>query len=434
MRSALKPSLEHQFLPAVLEIQDTPPSPIGRAIIWSIAIFFISALVWASLSDVDIVAVASGRIIPNGHVKIIQPLEIGTLVAIHVKEGQAVRQGARLIDLESSSVDAEIARLSAEQALAEQQCRRLLWFVEQQDASEATPIDRSDPVLHSQWREYHNRLDTLQSEKNKRRAEYAAAGQQAQKLEAILPIINQRSANEKILVDQSLFPKQQYLETEQQRLTALFDLNSQHDKVEELKQALAEIDARIAHTRSDFAKINLENLEQIEARLAGIEQDLITAESRQKARHLAAPIDGIVQQLAVHTVGGVVTPAQELMVIVPQNTQLEIEATIANKDIGFIAEGQPAAIKLDAFPYTRYGTLAGSIVNLSNDAVTDQDKGLIYKARVGLEQTFIQVDGKPVLLGPGMAAKVEIKTGKRPLIEFFLAPLLQYRDESIRER
>ena len=430
----MKPSLEHQFLPAVLEIQETPPSPIGRAIIWLIVVFFISALTWAFLGQIDIVAVASGKIIPDGHVKVIQPLEIGTVTAIHVKEGQTVQKGDSLIELDTSAVNAEIAQLTAEHTFAEQQSKRLHWLAEQNVPNLKTPTDWDDPVLHSQWQEYRDRHNTLKSEKNKRQAEYAAARQQEEKLAAILPIITQRSANEKTLVDKKLFPKQQYLETEQQRLTTLYDLKSQGNRVQELQQTIAEIDAQISHTRSDFAKSNLEKHEEAEHRRRNIKQELIKIRTRQKALHLLAPIDGIVQQLAIHTVGGIVTPAQELMIIVPQNGQLEIEAYVENKDIGFVREGQPAAIKLDAFPFTKYGTLDGAIIDLSDDAVTDEDKGLIYKARVSLKQTIMRVEGKPIKLGPGMAASVEIKTGQRRLIEFFLAPLLKYKDESIRER
>lgn len=430
----MKPSIEHQFLPAVLEIQETPPSPIGRSIIWLIVVFFISALIWAFIGHVDIVAVATGKIIPSGHVKIIQPLEIGTVTAIHVKEGQAVSKGDSLIELDPQSVNAEIAQLTAEYSYSAQQIKRLKWLAEQQNDNQKTPDFWDDTVLRSQWLEYRDRLNTLESEKNKRQAEYESAKQQTEKLEAILPIITQRSDNEKILVDKNMFPKQQYLETEQQRLTTHFDLKSQHNRVHELKQTLLEIDYQISHTRHEFSKTNLEKQEETEHKLSNIEQELIKARTRQKAQHLVAPIEGIVQQLTMHTIGGIVTPAQELMIIVPQSVVLEIEAYVENKDIGFVYEGQAAAIKLDAFPFTKYGTLDGEIKDLSDDAISDEDKGLIYKARVSMQQTVMQIEGKQVKLGPGMAVSVEIKTGKRRLIEFFLAPLLKYKDESIRER
>lgn len=165
-----------------------------------------------------------------------------------------------------------------------------------------------------------------------------------------------------------------------------------------------------------------------------IEQELIKARARLNAHHLIAPINGIVQQLSVHTIGGVVTPAQELMVIVPDSAKLEVEAYVENKDIGFVREGQTVAIKLDAFPFTKYGALEGEIIDLSEDAISDEDKGLIYKARVSIKQSFIPVDGKRVKLGPGMAVSCEIKTGQRRVIEFFLAPLLKFKSESVRER
>lgn len=430
----MKPSLEHQFLPAVLEIQETPPSPIGRTIIWLIVIFFISALIWASLGRIDIVAVASGKIIPDGYVKVIQPLEIGSVTVIHVKEGQRVNKGESLIELDSSAVNAEIAQLTAEYSFAKQQIKRLQWLVLQQDTDLRILPDLNDSVLRSQWREYKDRLNALLVEKHKRQAEYAVAEQQEEKLTMILPIITLRRDSEKILVDKKLFPKQQYLETEEERLAVLYDLKSQRNRGIELQQSITGIDVETRHVRSEFSKSNLEKLEEVEHKMQNIEQELIKARTRQKAQHLAAPVSGVVQQLAVHTVGGIVTPAQELMIIVPQSAQLEIEAYIENKDIGFVYEGQLAAIKLDAFPFTKYGTLDGKIIDLSDDSVTDEDKGFIYKARVSLKQTAMLVDGKKVKLSPGMAVSVEIKTGHRRLIEFFLAPLIKYKNESIRER
>jgi hemolysin D len=430
----MKPIMEHQFLPAVLEIQETPPSPLGRAIIGLIIVFFISALLWGIVGKIDIVAIASGKIIPNGHVKVIQPLEIGSVTAIHVREGQSVQKGDVLINLDPSSVLAEITQLTGELDFARQQSKRLQWLAKQQNSHETVIRKWDDPVLRSQWQEYRDRLDTLHSEKRKSQAEFAAAKQQAEKLAAILPIITQRSSNEKMLADKGLFPKQKHLETEQQRLTSYYDLKSQKNRVHELKQTLAGIDAQIRHSRSDFAKTNLEKHEEVERQLRNIEQELIKTRGRLKAQRLIAPINGIVQQLTMHTVGGIVTPAQELMIIVPQSAILEIEAYVENKDIGFVHEGQSVAIKLDAFPFTKYGLLDGEIIDLSDDAVTDEDKGLIYKARVSLKQTHIPVDGKQVRLGPGMAASVEIKTGQRRLVEFFMAPLLKYKHESIRER
>jgi hemolysin D len=161
-----------------------------------------------------------------------------------------------------------------------------------------------------------------------------------------------------------------------------------------------------------------------------------------------------VQQLAVHTVGGVVTPAQALMVIVPADSRLEIEAMVSNRDIGFVHVGEPAEVKIDTFNFTRYGLLHGEVVNISEDAIArdkPQDKNdgsgsgpsdssepkgqeLVYAARISLERTSMEIEEKTVNLGPGMAVTVEIKTGQRRVIEYLLSPLLRAKQAALRER
>jgi len=261
----MKLDIEQQFLPAVLEIQQTPPSPIGRSIIGLIVLFFICSILWACLGFIDIVSVAAGKIIPNGHVKVIQSLEIGKVTAIHIKEGQSVQQGESLIELDSSTINAEISQLMTEQKLAELQRKRLQWLADQQKnvtRDQMIEWETKDPVLSSQWREYQDRLKTLLADKDKRQAEYNAAKQQAEKLTAILPIITERSRNEKTLVERKLYPNQQYLETEQQRLTILYDLKSQHSQVNELQQTIEVINAQIQHAKSEFSRSNLEKKEE----------------------------------------------------------------------------------------------------------------------------------------------------------------------------
>ena len=149
---------------------------------------------------------------------------------------------------------------------------------------------------------------------------------------------------------------------------------------------------------------------------------------------LRAPVAGTVQQLAVHTVGGVVTPAQPLLAVVPSEDGLEIEATVLNKDIGFVRPGQRATVKIDSFPYTRYGYLEASVESVSHDAAQDEKAGLVFPARVKLASAVLQVDGTAVQLSPGMSLNVEIKTGRRRLIDYLLSPLQSHAQESLRER
>lgn len=429
---------ETAFLPAALEIQETPPRPAGRAIIWIIVVFFVVTIVWASVGHVDIVAVAQGRIIPSGHSKVIQPLEIGTVSAIHVRDGQAVQAGDVLMELDASSAGADVARLEQELHMAEAELYRFSTLARwaEDPATEDRPMPGAavDHLLLSQWREFQQRLTVLQRERDRQIAEQGSAQRQVDKLRNILPIVTSRAVDQKSLADQKLLPKQQYLETEQARLETYHDLQTHKGRVAELQVAVQELDARVAYTQSEFLRQAQERREEARRRVSGARQELVKAKARQKAQTIIAPVSGVVQQLAIHSVGAIVTPAQELMILVPAGETLEVEAMLENKDIGFVKVGQATEVKVDAFPFTKYGSISGQIVDLSNDAIPDETRGLVYKARVRLADSGLMVNGERVALSAGMAVNIEAKTGVRSLIEYFLSPLLRYRDESIKER
>lgn len=202
--------------------------------------------------------------------------------------------------------------------------------------------------------------------------------------------------------------------------------------------AIARTQRQVAQVREEFDRDRLLELTEAEEKVGQLTEELKKATQRQSLQRLMAPVAGTVQQLQLHTIGGVVEPAKPLLVIVPEDAGIEIEAEIENKDIGFVEEGQEAAVKLDAFPFTRYGTLTGHVVTISDDAVeqqssTRQPPRLIYSTRVRLEKDTMLVDGRMVHLLPGMAAAVEIKTGARTLIEFVLSPLLKMGGEAGRQ-
>jgi len=429
---------ETAFLPAALEILETPPSPSGRAILWSILGFCTLAVAWASLSEAEIVAVAQGRIIPSGHSKKVQPLELGTVTAIHVTEGQEVSAGDILIELDPSRSQADAARWVTEREAARREVRRLqrlhAWMQHPETASDQALGTANDALLMQQWHEFQDRISVLEGDQDRRRAELHSAQQQLEKLDALLPIVTNRAKDQKTLAEQKLLPEQQYLITEQERLEVFHERLAQRGRLAELDKAIEQLDARIGAVHSEFHRQVLERLQDAERRLITSEQEWIKAAARVKALRIAAPVDGIVQQLAIHNIGAIATPAQQLMLIVPRGGVLEVEAILENKDIGFVEVGQKVEVKIDTFPFTRYGTIAGEVIGLSTDAVTDPHKGLVYKMRVRMEREQIDVDGRRVTLGPGMTVSVEARTGTRRLIEYFLSPLLRYRDESVRER
>jgi hemolysin D len=229
----------------------------------------------------------------------------------------------------------------------------------------------------------------------------------------------------------------------------------QRRKAREADAAVAALEETRKKIAEEYRRTLFDELAKAEQKAAALAQDVIKAQERTKLQVLTAPADGVVQQLTVHTVGGVVTPGQSLAVVVPLDSQLEIEAMVPNRDIGFVSAGQEAAIKVDTFNFTRYGLLHGQVLSVSQDAITrekPQDKSgepnrgaenasseptgqeFVYAARVTLDRAEMQIEGRPVKLAPGMAVTVEIKTGSRRIISYLLSPLMRYRQEMMRER
>jgi hemolysin D len=254
------------------------------------------------------------------------------------------------------------------------------------------------------------------------------------KLEQTAPMARQRARDFKHLVEQNFISQHGYLEKEQLRIEQEGDLAAQRSRVHELTAALAEGREQRRALVAESRRLALDSLDDAEKRIGMLAQELVKATSRGHLMTLKAPVDGTVQQLAVHTLGGVVTEAQALMAIVPRDEAVEVEAFVENKDIGFVNVGQQAAVKVETFPFTKYGTIDATVTQVSNDAINDEKKGLLYSLRARLAQATIRVEEKSLLLSPGMAVTVEIQTGQRRVIEYFLSPLLQYGDESLRER
>ena len=228
--------------------------------------------------------------------------------------------------------------------------------------------------------------------------------------------------------------EQTWLELEEQRIEQQQELAALKSRTDQVEASIREAREQRVALDAEFRGRLLTKLAETERRIDQLQQERVKASQRRDLKRMTAPVGGVVQQLAVHTIGGVVTPAQELMKIVPESESLEVEAWVLNKDIGFVQEGQAAEVKIETFPFTRYGTIDAEMLDVSNDAITDEHKGLVYAARVLMKDSVIRVGEKLVNLTPGMAVTVEVKTGKRRLIEFILSPLLRYKSESLGER
>jgi len=456
---------ELAFLPAALEIVETPPSPIGRATGLTLVALFCAALAWAWWGTIDIVASATGKVMPSSRIKVIQPFETGVVRAIRVQDGQAVKAGDVLIELDPTANAADRDRLYSDLLAEQTSIARLRAALAGADdpladfsppaQANATLIDVQRQLLLSQVGEQRAKLASLDRQHAQKEAELATTVATIQKLETVIPVIQQRVDMRRALVEKDLGSKIVYLETLQLLLEHQKELIVRKSSLLEDEAAVAAIRETRRQAEAEFRRTLADELAKAEQKALGLAQELIKAEQKTKLQVLAAPVDGIVQQLAIHTVGGVVTPAQALLVVVPSDSRLEIEAMVPNRDIGFVQPGQPAEIKVDTFNFTRYGLLHGEVLSVSQDAIirdrrqdraddrnpgthddTSEPKGqeLNYSARISLDATQMQIDDRMVKLSPGMAVTVEIKTGSRRILTYLLSPLLRYQHEALRER
>lgn len=437
---------EAEFLPAALALQEQPVSPAPRLAMWLIVSFFAIALLWACFGKVDVTATAEGKIIGSGRSKVIQPFETATVKRINVTEGRSVKAGDVLVELDytvaqadyqKNVTDLQFARLEADRA------QQLLGTIAgQHQAAHAIPLSgidkqalaESQRLLASQIGEYQTRLYTLDAQMQKSQAELASISGQVKNLEKIVPIAKMRADDFLQLKDENYASRHEYLAYQQAYLEKATELDRLRGQVTELYAAVNTVASQRAQFIAETRKTTVDSLNTAQQKIDSYQQETIKAGQRQKQTVLKSPVDGTVQQLAIYTIGGVVTPAQALMVIAPKNDQVEVEAFIQNKDIGFVHENQPAEIKIETFPHAKYGTIDGKVLSISDDAISDEKKGLIYSSIVRMDKNTMNVEGKQVNLGSGMAVTVEIKTGQRRLIEYFLSPLVQNARDSLHER
>lgn len=428
-----------EFLPALLEIQQAPPSPIGRAISWTIIAVFTGGILWATFGWIDIVATAQGKIIASGYSKVIQPYETGVIASIHVLDGQVVRRGEILIELDPTQNRADRDRAANEYRAAKVDAARLRALIAgrstfDEPSGDPPHIALQQQLLRDQLTEYQARVGAAQHLIDQRRAALGQTKENIRRLEATVPMEDERADAYKKLLEHDAATKLDFLQAEQQRIDKTQELAGQRKKLVQDGAALLEAEKNYRVTVTEFQQTKQAELSTIETKAASLSQEVTKAGQKADLQRLTSPIDGVVQQLAVHTVGGVVTPAQQLLIVVPHEHPVEAEAQVENKDVGFVKEDQPVEIKVETFPFTLYGTIPGKVLSVSDDAAPIEKVGLVYPTRVSMDRSTIQVEGKQVNLSPGMAVTVEIKTGKRRLIEYLLSPLLKSVKESLRER
>jgi hemolysin D len=451
---------ERAFLPAALEVMETPPNPLGRRTAYMLCAVALAAFGWAVFGKVDIVAVASGKIVSHLRTQVVQPFEIASVTSVLVSPGQQVHAGDPLIELDKTVALAERGRAQSDFVAALLDQMRLAAFLDGSTVAPFANVAQASVLdtTHAQSQltaQVAGQLAGLEQEKLQRAAERLVQQQTVAKLEETLPLVAKRASirdqatalgNTSVLAD---------LESKQLLVETRAELEITRSKIAALDAAIAGLEQKVIATDAEIRTNAMGELSKAMERMRAAEEALAKAMRRAELQTLRSPISGTVQQMHIANIGAVVTPAQQLLSVVPNDDRVEVEAVLENRDVGFIAVGQRVQLKIDAFPFTRYGLLTGTVMSVDRDAeaapvsqpavqgsqraadAIDHVEGserLRYTVHIALQAGSLEIDGRSVSLLPGMSVKAEILTGKRRIIDFLLAPLREHMHDAMRER
>ncbi|MDB5579876.1 MAG: hemolysin [Bradyrhizobium sp.] len=435
---------EAEFLPAAMEIIETPVSPTGRVTTWLLLIALVITICWLAFGKIDVVASAPGKLIPADSVKLIQPAEPGVVHAILVHDGQRVHAGQALVELDPtiSTAEAEQARKALETAeLDAARGRAILSALDGHGLTFAAPTGTPAPVVATQVALARAQFADIQATASTHRAEQqasvAARGEariQAAKLTETLPLLDEQIAANEQLLAKGYVSKLKVIEMRRQRLASARDRDAAIETANKASAQMAGAGSSMVQGNAEARVRVLTDLAKAESDVKLRRQELAKAVQKSSLQTLTSPVDGFVSQLAIHTLGGVVEATKPVMVIVPDGGTLVADVKILNRDVGFVHVGQPVAVKLEAFPFTRYGALPGRIQSLGSDAVEDEKLGLVYPARVILENAGETRRGRAIHPSVGMQVTADVRTGRRSILSYLLSPVDEAAQEAGRER
>ncbi len=461
---------DQEFLPAALEVLERPGSPIAFLFIKLIVAFTGLALLWASFGWTDIVAVARGKIQPAGRIKLVQPIDPGKVLSIFVQNGDLVEEGDPLIALDPVEAQADETALmeSLASASAESARRQMVMKAAQTEGmqplvilwDEAIPEktrQREGEVGQADLQNLFNQVRTLDAQSEQKQAErdrllHVIAAQQR-----LITVLQERVDMRSSLLRTDSGTRASVIDAMEGLNYQITVLEGQRGQVVEAERAIAAFQAERQKTISSFIADHATRANEAERQAIEAGQKLLKAQAKRDHMTLRSPSHGIVQAMSVTSLGQVVQSGQEVLRVIPQRGDIEIEVYVENKDIGFIEEGQDAYLKIEAFPFTRYGIIEAQVVRIGKDAIPDPDakqieadpsrpaetramagaqhmQSLVFPVTLRTEQKVIRAEGRQIPLSAGLAVTAEIKTGQRRIIDYLLSPIKEVHSEALHER
>ena len=432
---------ELSFLPAAIEILERPASPVARITGLLLILLFLTAIGWGYFSKIDVVAIAPGVVVPSSKVKPIQAVRLGKVTEIFVSDGQFVRSGEPLLKLDPTETEVDLGQVARNLEEAKSNSLRYQIVLSALDGLNHVFDQRLEELLQkdrlrvvAELEAFRGRLLQYDKKRDLLNVEGKAIAAETEKMQVILPLMREREDALLGLYEQGISPKNQWL---QQKIRMVeLEQQLQLNEIRSLKndEELSEIELDRSQMIRDYRQEIMEKLAEATIRQDQAELEMRKMRSLDSYSILRAPVDGRVQQLSVFGIGTVVQPAQQIMVVVPEEDSLELEVFIENKDIGHIRVGQSVEVKLDSFPFTKFGVLEGTVSYVANQSIGQENGGMVFPARVRLAGSKTQSAEQPIHLVAGMSAIAEVKTSKRRAISFFLDPILKTASTALEVR
>jgi hemolysin D len=433
-----KPTDSHEFKPLLVEIEEEPLNPLGRTLFWIIMAALLFFGLWTILGRIDVVVTARGKVIPSGEIKTVQPLSTGVVRTIRVHPGDLVEKGAVLMEIDPSDIDPELESMKKDLKQVKLELLRLGALLDgtpfdppaaqfepellqvQHDLYDSTreKLAKQIRVKEKELLQLQERLAAQRKVHQQAAFRFAQAGQRFGRLQEVRDILSRDAFDE----------------GERERKEAESELKTSACGIAEVESHIQQVNREMDLIREEERNRLLAELAEKQQNASYLDGKIRRSEFLSSRQMITSPVKGHVAQLLFHTVGGVVTPAEELATIVPLDSPLLVKAYVENKDVGFLAPGMDVSLKVDTFEFQKYGILEGRLLQVSKDSIEDQNLGLVYETYVKPLQTTLMVDGKATAISTGMSISAEIKVGKRRIIEFFIYPLIKYWNEGISVR
>jgi hemolysin D len=462
---------DQEFLAPALEILETPPSPVRLAFILIICIFVAVALVWAYFGRIDIIASAQGKFEPNGKVKIIQPLETGRVRALPPPEGTHVSHGGILLELDATEEVADEAGLKRDLASYEAEATRRRAAIDAAAQKKFSPAPliawgsdvpdllrmREQKILSGDLGQLASDLGSLDAQRQQKLTEQDHFAQTIDTQKSLISTLQDRVTMRSTAQAADADTKSSVIDATETLKYQVTQLAIQQGQMADAEAGAAVVGRDIDKTIEEFITDNTQKLGDAERQVDDLTQKLAKAVAERERKTIVSPISGTVEESVITNVGQVVTVGQEVMRIVPDDSKLELRVYVLNTDIGFVKVGQQAVVKVQSFPFTRYGTINATVTNVATDAIPEPDaaqlegnpaaqisnatfagaertQNLVFPVTLVTNKTIVSADGHDVPLTPGMAATVEIKTDSRRILEYVFSPMVEVTSEAFKER